>query len=63
MLTCTADRRPIDPTPIVQLNVIDGNAEAEGEGKNGLRKPLAASGMNHLQSRSQPLPDRSLRAL
>lgn len=50
----SADRRPIDPTPIVQLKVIEGDDGGDGLGKSAkaLRKPEGASGMSFLHSES-----------
>lgn len=53
-----ADRRPVDPTPIIQLKVIDGNGDdlaiedkAEGSRKGRLRRPdPLPSGMTFMQS-------------
>jgi hypothetical protein len=54
-----ADRRPVDPTPIIQLKVIDGNGDdlaiedkAEGSRKGRLRRPdPLPSGMTFIQSK------------
>jgi hypothetical protein len=48
-----SDRRPVDPTPIIQLKVIDGNAETapQGGSKKKLRRPEPGSnGMTFMQS-------------
>lgn len=51
-----ADRRPVDPTPIIQLKVIDGNGDdlavEDGEKKGRLRRPEPGpSGMTFMQSK------------
>jgi hypothetical protein len=54
-----ADRRPVDPTPIIQLKVIDGNGDdlavedkGESSRKGRLRRPdPLPSGMTFMQSK------------
>jgi len=50
----SADRRPVDPTPIIQLKVIDGNGEANNDtpdSSKGLRRPEPGpNGMTYMQS-------------
>ena len=54
-----ADRRPVDPTPIVQLKVMDQNDDLAPDGKGesskkgGLRRPDSShGGMSYMQSES-----------
>lgn len=56
MLIFTADRRPIDPPPIVQLKVIDTEGDAmgiENKSRKGKRakRDVSKAGMNYMHSK------------
>lgn len=65
--TAAADRRPVDPTPIIQLKVVDGNGDhvppsdptSRDSSDSGKRKPLrrpeaGPHGMSFMQSEEFP---------
>lgn len=55
LISCIADRRPIDPPPIVQLQVLDNDEPLSGsvgdKGKTGKRSKKDVGGMNFMHSK------------